>query len=71
MRLIWPDEQPAFLRHAVNADALMESDFLNDDGPLGDLVEGDFGVAIRDSTVSESRATARRQAFRIIEGGRS
>jgi hypothetical protein len=27
MRLIWPDEQPAFLRHAVNADALMESDF--------------------------------------------
>ncbi|MFN3226537.1 MAG: PAS domain-containing protein [Hyphomicrobiales bacterium] len=71
MRLIWPDEQPAFLRHAVNADALMESDFLNDDRPLGDLVEGDFGVAIRDSTVSESRATARRQAFRIIEGGRS
>jgi hypothetical protein len=36
---------------------------------LDNLVEGDFGVAVRDSTVSETRATARRQAFRIIEGG--
>lgn len=70
MRLIWPDEQPAFLRHAVNDDSLVPADLLGDGTANGDLIEGDFGVAIRDSAVSETRANARRQAFRVITGGR-
>lgn len=71
MRLIWPDEQPSFLRHAVNADALLESDLLGDDPSLQDLVEGDFGISVRETNVSETRANARRQAFRVISGGRA
>ena len=54
MRLIWPDEKPAFLRHAVNDDVLGDNDLLVQD-------TADFG----------DHATARRQAFRVIDGGLS
>ncbi|MFK7792760.1 MAG: PAS domain-containing protein [Devosiaceae bacterium] len=71
MRLIWPDEQPAFLRNAVNADTMLEDDLLSGSGSFPTLVEPGNDVFVRDTTMADTRATARRQAFRIIDGGRS
>lgn len=71
MRLIWPDEQPAFLRQAVNADQLLDDDLLDGSNPadLG-LVEAGGDLFVRSAAVDQSRADARRQAFRVIDGGR-
>lgn len=71
MRLVWPDEQPSFLRQAVNADALYDADDLVENGEHEPLVDGDYNLAVRDTTLSDLRATTRRQAFRVIDGGRS
>ena len=75
MRLVWPDEQPSFLRKAVNADARLENDLISDgqDGKLrhGHLIEGDMGITTRERGEGENRRQARRHAFRVIEGGRS
>ncbi len=71
MRLIWPDEQPAFLRHAVNADAMLDDDLLSSgDAMSRQLLEPDADLLVRDSNSMASRAELRRQAFRVIEGGR-
>lgn len=71
MRLIWPDEQPGFMRQAVNADTLLDNMFLNDGASDNDIGERDFAMASLNSTIAETRATARRQAFRVINGGLS
>lgn len=70
MRLIWPDEQPGFMRQVVNADTLLDNTFLGQGSANGDLAEQDFAMTSLDSTIAETRASARRQAFRVIDGGR-
>ncbi len=71
MRLIWPDEQPSFLRHAVNSPMSMDDDLLvRDTGPANDIFEPEDTRAIHQTHVSDARAAARRQAFRVIIGGR-
>lgn len=81
MRLIWPDEQPAFLRQVVNADTSLDDDLLLDQSSkqgldrgigLAEIRQGfrdDLGLDIRDS--SDNKAGSRRQAFRVIDGGLS
>ncbi len=71
MRLIWPDEQPGFMRQVVNADTLLDNTFLNDGSSGADADDHNFAMTRLNSTIAETRATARRQAFRVINGGRS
>lgn len=74
MRLIWPDEQPAFLRQAANGDLDLNDDLLADD-PFDMTNDHDFGIVARQNGLVPSQnsgvADQRRQAFRVIEGGRS
>ncbi|MEM1289444.1 MAG: PAS domain-containing protein [Pseudomonadota bacterium] len=73
MRLVWPDEQPAFMRQAVNDDLLVDAD---GDGniiahPAASWQGSDFGVRMRASGRIGASVEKRRSAFRVIDGGRS
>lgn len=75
MRLIWPDEQPAFLRQVVNADTSLDDDLLLDQSRKPSLGIADIRQNFRDDlglevgNTSDSEADDRRSAFRVIDGG--
>ena len=75
MRLIWPDEQPAFMRNVVG-DTFVAA---GDDDLIGDNVVAhpstsshirEFSARMRDDGRSFASAEKRRSAFRVISGGR-
>jgi hypothetical protein len=85
MRLIWPDERPAFLRNAVNDPFFADDDLMAVDaleGSQSKTEEMSLFIAERRSGPrtsaadrrplldAPSKATLRRQAFRVIDGGR-
>lgn len=77
MRLIWPDEQPAFLRQVVNADTSLDDDLLLDRSGEPRLGIAEIRQNFRDELsldvrqTSDSVAADRRSAFRVIDGGLS
>lgn len=75
MRLIWPDEQPAFMRNVVGDTFIGGGD---DDLIGGNVVAHpstsahirDFGIRARAEGRVFASAEKRRSAFRVIDGGR-
>ena len=69
MRLVWPDEQPAFMRHAVNAPTRFDDEVIDELSAAG--VPTPQALAASDRQIyADSRAELRRRSFRVIAGGR-
>ncbi|MBV6657023.1 MAG: PAS domain-containing protein [Devosiaceae bacterium] len=72
MRLIWPDEQPAFMRSVVGDDVVSaQDDFMAGRDDEGLMPPRDFGARIRAAGQFGPNAEQRRSAFRVIKGGLS